>query len=92
MTDNPDILTADSVTLHSGDRAYNHYDMKPGTISRTRHFPQPNLRKGQDSSTPIADWDDYWFTFDHDDGTSCSLNGDRICTIAFAQSRGWPGA
>lgn len=32
---------------------------------------------------------DGWFDFEHDDGTVKSLNGERICTLAFAQRKGW---
>jgi hypothetical protein len=30
-----------------------------------------------------------WFDFFHDDGTSAYLNGERICSLAFAQRKGW---
>ena len=32
---------------------------------------------------------DAWFTFRHEDGTSAYLDGSRICTVAYARSRGW---
>lgn len=32
---------------------------------------------------------DGWFTFRHDDGTSKCLNGERICSLAYAGRRGW---
>lgn len=28
----PEVITEDGVTLHPGDRAYNYYDRKPGTL------------------------------------------------------------
>lgn len=33
-----------------------------------------------------------WFDFHHDDGTGTLLNGQRICTMDFAISRGFKGA
>ena len=34
--------------------------------------------------------EDGWFNFIHDDGLRDSyLNGERICTIQFAQTKGW---
>jgi len=30
-----------------------------------------------------------WFYVDHDDATSSLLDGSRICTIEFAQRKGW---
>jgi hypothetical protein len=35
---------------------------------------------------------DPWFDFEHDDGTISVLNGQRICTIEYAQSRGFKDA
>jgi hypothetical protein len=32
---------------------------------------------------------DPWFEFNHDDGTTSVLNGQRICSIQYAQLRGW---
>jgi hypothetical protein len=86
------IITADKATLRQGDRAYNHYDMKAGTIERIDSYAQPDPLKGQNSSTPIESWTNYWFTFRHDDGSATSLDGSRICTLAYAKSRNWPGA
>jgi hypothetical protein len=71
------IRTEDGVTLAVGDRAYNYYDMKPGTIGRiSSHVSDP----------------DPWFDFDHDDGTHSLLNGSRICTTAYAVRRGFKNA
>lgn len=33
-----------------------------------------------------------WFTFEHTDGTTELLNGQRICTMGYAIRRGFPGA
>ncbi|MFL5861156.1 MAG: hypothetical protein ACJ780_10285 [Solirubrobacteraceae bacterium] len=35
---------------------------------------------------------DGWFDFHHDRGTRTLLNGQRICTLAFAKRRGFEGA
>jgi hypothetical protein len=38
----------------------------------------------------IRGWDrDGWFDFDHDDGTSALLDGSRICSVGFAEGKGW---
>ena len=63
------ITTEDGATATKGDRLYNYYDMKPGTIGRMEH--------------------DGWFEFNHEDGTRSFLNGQRVCTIAFAARKGW---
>ena len=72
----PTITTEDGAKLAEGDRAYNYYDMKPGTIRRGRTTADP----------------DPWFDFDHDDGTRALLNGVRICSLEGARRRGFPGA
>jgi len=74
------ITTEDGKIVGLGSRVYNYYDCKWGTITRIFDRAQPNLRKGQNSSTPIEDWDDYWFIVTHDDGTGANLNGQRIAT------------
>jgi len=74
------ITTEDGKIVHLGDRVYNYYDCKWGIITRIFDRPQPNLKKGQNSSTPMENWDDYWFIVTHDDGTSADLNGSRIAT------------
>lgn len=33
-----------------------------------------------------------WFDFYHTDGTQCLLNGERICSMAFAKARGFKDA
>lgn len=63
-------------TLREGDRAYDYYSMKPGVIGRPASL-----------ST-----NDGWFYFRHDDGSELLLNGQRICSLAFAARREFPGA
>ena len=55
------IRTEDGCFLSPGERAFNYYDLKWGTIG-----------DDMDSSG--------WFSFFHDDGTRCTLNGERIST------------
>lgn len=68
------VRTEDGVRLQVGDRAYNYYDMKPGTIGRI------------DPGT-ATDASGDWFDFHHDDGSRSILNGSRICTIEYARRR-----
>jgi hypothetical protein len=74
------IITEDGKEVGLGDRVFNYYDGKWGTITKIDEYPQPNLRKNQNSSTPIEDWDDYWFTHTEDNGITTPLNGQRIST------------
>lgn len=83
------IRTQDGVQLKAGDRAFNYYDHKPGVIVRIDERAQPDTMAGQDSSTPVAEWSNHWFEFRHDDGTSCSLDGSRVCSEAMARRKGW---
>jgi hypothetical protein len=84
-----DIVTADGAVLHEGDRAFNYYDMRIGRIGRIDSRPQPDTMKGQNSSTPIEEWSNYWFDFVSDSGGSTSLDGSRICTVECARRKGW---
>ena len=70
------ITTEDGATVFEGDRVYDYYSMKAGVIVDCSIIHAP----------------DVWFDVLHDDGTKTVLNGQRICTMAFARSRGWPGA
>jgi hypothetical protein len=70
------IRTEDGVVVRPGDRIYDYYSMKPGIIE-----------PGSITHAP-----DVWFDVTHDDGTRTILNGQRICTIAWAKAQGWPGA
>jgi len=86
----PKITTQDRVVLKEGDAAFNYYDMKPGVIGSIDIYPQPNTMAGQNSSTPMEEWNNYWFRFDHsDDGSYTSLDGSRICSVEFATRKGW---
>jgi hypothetical protein len=84
MTDNEHvgrlIVTADGKHVKQGDRVYNYYDCKWGTIERIDSHPQPNTMQGQTSSTPMEEWDNYWFTILHDEGSRTTLDGSRIAT------------
>ncbi len=77
MTDSANIIrTEDDHIVSEGERVYDYYNMKAGTI-----VPGSLVRAP-----------DVWFDVRHDDGTIAILNGARICTIGYAQSRGWPGS
>lgn len=69
------IRTEDGVYVNEGDRVFNYYDMKPGRIEPGTGIMAPDL----------------WFTVKHDDGTQALLNGQRICSIKYANVRGWLG-
>lgn len=71
------VKTEDDVVLNEGDRAYDYYNMKPGKIGKL--------------NSTVSD-PDPWFDFEHDDGTTCLLNGQRICTTEFAVRRGFKNA
>jgi len=81
------IITEDGVTVHEGDHVYNYYDMWPGhivagTVSENgrKEGEALNLRR------------DLWFDVKRSNGGGTSLlNGERICSIPFAQRKGWPG-
>lgn len=83
------ITTEDNVLLVEGDRAFNYYDMRAGYIGKINDRAQPDPKKGQNSSTPIEAWSNYWFEFHHDDGSRTLLDGSRICSIRYASRRGW---
>lgn len=77
------ITTEDNVELLVGARAYNYYDMQSGRISRINtvyNSDKPNHKR------------DIWFDFKHDEGGMTLLNGERICSLAFAAHKGWRGA
>lgn len=74
-------VTDDNITVQTGDRVYNYYDMRPGVIGESN---------GYDDQPDSPNYG--WFTFVGDDGRRSTLNGQRICSMAFAASEGWPGA
>jgi hypothetical protein len=80
-----EIMTEDDVIVHHGDRVYNYYDMQPGTI-RVRQYDVEKIT----AETNIRQ--DIWFEFIFEStGGTTILNGQRICTISFAQRRGFRG-
>lgn len=83
------ITTEDKVVVTEGDRAFNYYDHKWGVIGKIDDWAQPDTMAGQNSSTPVEEWTNHWFHFNHDDGTSTTLDGSRICSAAFAERKGW---
>lgn len=80
-----EIMTEDDTIVKHGDRVYNYYDMVPGTIelrpSDVSNIPDdPNIKV------------DIWFEFKPDGGGVTILNGQRICSMDFARSRGFRSA
>lgn len=80
------IMTEDDVLVQPGDRVYNYYDMCPGTI--TEREPRDYTRDGRFTSIKK----DLWFEFQPDGGGVTILNGERICSMAFARARGFRNA
>jgi hypothetical protein len=68
------ITTSDGFTLTTGDRAFNYYDHEAGTIGEIDQRP---------------DGGSHWFDFKQDNGCGKSLNGERICSVEYAERRGW---
>lgn len=49
----PDIITEDKVVLHAADRAFNYYDMQPGTIVEDPDSSGWFLFRHDDGSTKL---------------------------------------
>jgi hypothetical protein len=85
-----DIKTEDNAIVHPGDRVYNYYDMWPGKIVEYTQGMIDALRDDDDIKR------DRWFYVQKDGAEGmrgCTLlNGERICTIAFARGRGFRDA
>jgi hypothetical protein len=69
--------TEDGATVNTGDKVYDYYSMEPVIIGE--------------------DLKDGWFDALRADGSgrfasATMLNGQRICTMAFAKRHGFPGA
>jgi hypothetical protein len=71
-----EIETADHKIVRLGDRVFNYYDGRWGTIVSIDDDPSPNTMKGQSTSTPREEWDNRWFYLDNGD----LLDGSRIST------------
>lgn len=81
------IRTEDGVIVKAGERVYNYYDMKPGIIQR---ISDPMSRGREDE--PIDINRDIWFYFRPDKGQDTILNGERICSMAYAKRRNFKDA
>ena len=51
-----------------------------------RAFNYYEMKVGQIISEP--EWNG-WFKFHQDDGSETELNGERICSLDFANKKGW---
>jgi hypothetical protein len=70
-----EIITEDKVVVQEGDTVYDFYNRKWGTI-----------RVGSAQTDSVSGT---WFDVDHVGGGKSFLNGERICSVAYAKSRGW---
>lgn len=68
-----------------GARVFNFYDRKLGAIERTATYPQAPTMPVHDRDGGAA----WWVTVRHDDGTSALLDQSRMCSVEYAQARGW---
>lgn len=78
-------LECGTVVDHAiGTRVFNYYDHKPGAIERVATYPSaPTMPvHGQDGAA-------WWVSVRHDDGSTALLDQSRLCSIAYARSRGW---
>jgi hypothetical protein len=82
------VRTEDGIEVGLNEPCYDYYCMKPGRIiafdkdeREDRYFD--SMMQG--SIKP-------WFTFEHTDGTRQYLNGQRICSLAYAKRNKYPGA
>jgi len=69
------------VPLKLGQRVYNYYDMKPGTIGKLPTYAQPF------TGGPAGPA--WWCEIVHDDYSTSSLDGSRLCTIKTAIRKGY---
>ena len=79
-------LEGGGVVRHAvGERVFNYYDMKPGTIVETARYPDP-------PTMPVHALDGgaaWWVKVRHDDGSHALLDQSRLCTIDTARAKGW---
>lgn len=79
-------LECGAVVDHAvGTRVFNYYDRKAGTITRLATYPSAPTMPVHDSDGGAA----FWVGVKHDDGTSADLDQSRMCSIDYAQTRGW---
>jgi hypothetical protein len=70
------ITTEDGKEVGVGDWVFNYYDGRWGRIEHINSLAEPDPKKGQNSSTPLEEWSNHWFTLDNGD----FLDGSRIAT------------
>jgi hypothetical protein len=68
---------------------YDYYCMKPGRIIE---FDKDQPREDRYFGSMMQGSIKPWFTFEHTDGTRQYLNGQRICSLAYAKRNKYPGA
>ena len=89
----PLMLTlADGARVTSGNRAFNYYDMKPGTVGKIDSRAQPDTMKdygkdGGPGSEPDT-WTNHWAVHHADDGSGgTDLDGSRMISEETARRR-----
>jgi hypothetical protein len=85
------IITEDDVKVYEGDVVYNYYDMRPVII------PEFSKSAIEDAAEAKSLKRDVWLnmeiaTADENIRGTDLLNGERICSMAFAKGRGFKGA
>lgn len=91
MTDNPEprtIRTEDGVEVKEGDEVYGfHSQMEIGTIrpGSMGSEPREDAYHAPDMQGSVMPW----FTVDFRNGKSELLNGQRVCSLAYAERRLW---
>jgi hypothetical protein len=68
-----------------GTRVFDFYDRKPAVITRVATSPDAPTMPCHARDGGAA----WWVTVRFDDGGGSLLDQSRMCSIAYAQSRGW---
>jgi hypothetical protein len=92
--DKPYIITEDDVKVYEGDLVYNYYDMRPVRIPEFREMDLKDIEAAI-TNTGGSLKRDIWVSMKPtQEGVRGSdlLNGERICSMAFAKRRGFRGA
>jgi len=89
------IITEDNVKVFDGDLVYNYYDMRPVRIKMRPNDAKDILEIIESGQGSLKR--DVWLemsieTTDADKRGIDLMNGERICSMAFAKGRGFKGA
>lgn len=86
MTEVTHIRTEDGVEVGVGDRVFNYYEGKAGTI---REFDKGEERVDTNHGRWMQGSSMPWFDLEHDDGTHQYLNGQRVASLEGARRQGY---